>query len=587
MSKSKINSQTVLLIFVFFPLAFACSFSAHAQETTRKVVTWNKLSDRQIARMFFPKEKLYFQPSLEGLPMDAGSLDGVNVYGIERLTANLDNDLEHEMAVAVHYTTGMCTFCASNMIFAILDRQDQKVRVAWRTEEGEAFQNYEAKFSTMKVVTQDKFLALTCIYDDTPLGTGRSYRKMKIIRWNGKKFIEIWNHDVEGYDGGNRGGIPHDYLAKVEFIDGKGAKRITVKSMYATRPNVEEKRTQVTSREEFAWNDKEQTYQPVMQSHARYEGGQECVYRKEAARDETHCSGGTALQRGTEYLRAGSYDEAIRVFNEVLEANPSSAEAFSGRGHAHYHKKDYNRAILDFNEALRIDPASADTYRWRGFTYVRKGDYDRAIADYTKVLQLIPKDWYVLIQRARAYQSKGQYPEAITDYTRASEVAPAPQAADAYSGRGAVYHTQGDYDRAISDYSKAVEMSRSTLAVYARGLAYWKNGQLEQAIADLANIVPVSNAEAESYYYRGRVYVDKGDYDRAVSDFEKALEVGPTTIQMGRDVTEVYFFTAQAYERLGLTGKAVAAYKAVIKNSLSNTATLVERATERIAQLEK
>jgi tetratricopeptide (TPR) repeat protein len=128
-------------------------------------------------------------------------------------------------------------------------------------------------------------------------------------------------------------------------------------------------------------------------------------------------------------------------------------------------------------------------------------------------------------------------------------------------------------------------MSRSTLAVYARGLAYWKKGQFDQAIVDLMTVVPVSNAEAESYYNRGRVYMDKGDYDRAISDFEKTLEVRPTYTD--REVSEVYFFTAQAYERAGLTKKAIAAYKAVVQGALFSTAPLVERALEKITQLEK
>jgi len=567
----KIALSIATVLSLFFSVASAASPS-----------DWNRLSDRQIARLLFPEEKLYFEPTLEGLPMlDPASLDGVNVYEVKRVVANFDNDPENEMAVLIHYSTGMCTFCIGTVIFAILDKQKGEVRIAWRTEKQEAFNTHgSANISAMKLIKNDKFFELAFTYDSSPIETGSSYKKMQIIRWNGKRFAEIWSYDLEGYDGGNRGGIPHDYLAKVDFLDDQKAKRIKVASLYTTRPHREEQRVQYKLDEEFAWNEKTQMYQPVKQYEVKYEKGETCVsYRKHAPKDESQCYGETAYQRGSEYLQQGDYDQAIRAFSEALELTPRSANAYSNRGLAHTQKRQYDKAIADFNEALKIDPKSTDTLRYRGFAYVQQGQYDQAISDYTKALEINPKSADAYHYRALAYQRKGQYDEAISDYTRVSEINPGNPWS--YISRGGAYYDKGDYDLAIADYTTALGMKPlADWAYYTRGLAYWKKGQHDLAIFDLTLALGNPNVIADAYYHRGRVYTDKGEYDKATADFNKALEINPKN-------TEVYFYKAQAYERAGRRKEAVKTYKAFIQNVPSNLGPLIEQAAKKLAELQK
>lgn len=290
---------------------FSCVFSAsisYAQETTpegkrrdaakevRRAIqtesqkgrlpkattpSWQKLSDQQVARLFFPDGKLFFRDSTEGLVDQYGSIDGAVVHKVKRVVANLDTDPTDEMAVLLVYSTGMCTFCVDNAIFAILGRQDGKVKVRWRTEEIEAFDNDgTADISTMKLIQTDKFFEVAVTYNGTPGGVSSS-KKMKIIRWDGKRFSAIWSYELESQDTGGHEGTPHDYLARIDFLDDKkGFKRIKVTSMYATRGRAEEP-TQYVLYEEFAWSEKDQRYWSISQHEVRYEKGQEVhIYQR-------------------------------------------------------------------------------------------------------------------------------------------------------------------------------------------------------------------------------------------------------------------------------------------------------------------
>jgi hypothetical protein len=201
---------------------------------------------------------------------------------VKRIVANFDSDPANEMAVLIIYSTGICTMCVNRTVFGILDRQNGKVTLSWRSEEG--FDNGGADIRASKIVKAGRFSELTCVFDTHPLGD--SYQRMKIIRWTGKQFNKIWSHDLEGYGTGARGGEPHDYLARVEFAEEKKAKRIRVTSLYTTRPYEGEQRYQYKHEEVFVWSETAHVYEPVQQGQVSYYQGHSCESNRKMTPEE-------------------------------------------------------------------------------------------------------------------------------------------------------------------------------------------------------------------------------------------------------------------------------------------------------------
>ena len=67
-----------------------------------------------------------------------------------------------------------------------------------------------------------------------------------------------------------------------------------------------------------------------------------------------------ALTRGAARLEKKDYDAAIAALNEVIRLNPTTAEAYCGRGQAYENKGEHNKAIADCTEAI---PAQSETAR--------------------------------------------------------------------------------------------------------------------------------------------------------------------------------------------------------------------------------
>ncbi len=60
-----------------------------------------------------------------------------------------------------------------------------------------------------------------------------------------------------------------------------------------------------------------------------------------------------------------------------------------------------------------------------------------------------------------------------------------------------------------------------------RGAAYGEKGEYDQAISDLNKAIEINPRYNKAYNNRGVVYRRKGQYDRAISDFNKAIEINP------------------------------------------------------------
>jgi tetratricopeptide (TPR) repeat protein len=50
-------------------------------------------------------------------------------------------------------------------------------------------------------------------------------------------------------------------------------------------------------------------------------------------------------------------------------------------------------------------------------------------------------------------------------------------------------------------------------------------GEYDKAIADYNKVIELDPKSAQTYYERGRAYESKGDYDNAASDFEKVVQI--------------------------------------------------------------
>lgn len=264
-------------------------------------------------------------------------------------------------------------------------------------------------------------------------------------------------------------------------------------------------------------------------------------------------------RRGIAYANKDDFDSAIKDFDTVIELYSSSplnygtdnktitkdmqtdhtvkyASAYYNRGGAYAKKGQLEKALDDFNKAITINPSiDAIVYYWvyyiRGKIYAEMAQYDKAIDEYSKAIKLRSDEAALYIDRGASYSDNGQYDLAIEDYTKAIELGSDKiMISLAYGLRGIAYSRKGQHDRAIEDFTKAIALNLDSYSMYLnyknRGIAYAKKKQSEMAFRDFDMAVSLYQKDADLYVRRGATSAVVGNFGKAMSDFQKACDMG-------------------------------------------------------------
>jgi len=152
--------------------------------------------------------------------------------------------------------------------------------------------------------------------------------------------------------------------------------------------------------------------------------------------------------------------------------------------------RNYTRAIELLCQAIALDGGSAIDYNNRGLMYFYSGDIESAIADYNWAIELNPQLAQAYNNRGNSYAAQGLLVEAMLDYEMAIDLNP-------FNVRALI--NQGITLRDLEIYPLALENFDIALGM----------GQLEGHI----------------YAERGRTYHVMGEWNAAIADYRRALQL--------------------------------------------------------------
>ena len=264
--------------------------------------------------------------------------------------------------------------------------------------------------------------------------------------------------------------------------------------------------------------------------------------------------------RGLNYIFLGDLEKALADCNENIRLAPGSAEAYSLRGEIYRRKGDLERALTDANEGLRLDPKRAWTYLRRGWIYEQQSEWDKALVDYSEAIRLSPQFVVAYAARASLYASKGEFEKALADHKKGvavlenqmSESTASPDVAASlnsqYSILGSLLRDAGRLEDAERAFRRALTISETLTNDFPKreyfGYQYVdscgrlimllrSSGRTEEAEHILRRMKdPVT---ARAYSRRASMFGQLRDWDRALADFAKAIELEPETPTSGRD----------------------------------------------------
>lgn len=323
--------------------------------------------------------------------------------------------------------------------------------------------------------------------------------------------------------------------------------------------------------------------------------------------------------QGTESLRNGAYYQASKAFTQAIALDDRYALAHARLAQA-WAELDYSERAKDEliaattqNERSSLSPKDALYLDAIRATVTRK--FGDAINSYTELAKQMPEEGSILVDLGYAYENAGNTDKALENYLKAIELNKG-QYATAYLRTGIVYLRKQDKDNAVKMFDEAERLYKAGTnneglneVNRQRGVLFRNNGEYDKAktqfqlaydasrvmgneaqqITALIELSYLASrlglfSEAENYAQQalkfaqqrqlenltaggflelGNTFLSKGDYQKAESYFDQAIQIarankGRLREAMGMtNLSGIYIQTLRIDEGLQLAQQAL------------------------------
>ena len=254
-------------------------------------------------------------------------------------------------------------------------------------------------------------------------------------------------------------------------------------------------------------------------------------------------------------------EENIRA---ILAVNNKDAGAHFLQGRIFRRRSETDKAMTEFETAIKIDAGLLPAYLEKADLLLMRGDLDasestlketlqrnrnylpargayakllavrqrpqEALQQSQEVLAVFPNSEDALGARGDAFRMLGRLEDSRKDWLRLCEMQPRNPL---YWYRlGYVEVMQGNGSAALRDLRRALEIHPAyTAAINDILYLLLKDKKYDAAFAELDRLAMLSSPQDEIRRFRGQVFLSKGDFAAAESEFRKAIEINSKNYQ--------------------------------------------------------
>jgi tetratricopeptide (TPR) repeat protein len=221
-------------------------------------------------------------------------------------------------------------------------------------------------------------------------------------------------------------------------------------------------------------------------------------------------------------------------------------------------------AAHEYQSAVELDPSEPNLFDW-GAELLEHRALEPATEVFTKGNRLFPKSVRMLVALGVAWYARGSYDQAAQCLANASDLAPDNPTPYLFLGKLQSLKTAPSQeslerlarfarlhpDNALANYYYAVGLRKQ--AQQSSGMAdsdAEHSAHIESLLQKAVRLDPKLGA---AYLQLGILYSQRADFSRAISAYQKAIEVSS---EPDETLTEAHYRLAQAYLRTGDKAKA-------------------------------
>ncbi len=232
------------------------------------------------------------------------------------------------------------------------------------------------------------------------------------------------------------------------------------------------------------------------------------------------------LQQARQLHQAGRLDEAARLYEEILRAEPANSDALCQLGLVWLQRGDGGRAEQLLSQAVMTRPESAEAQFYHGCALQLLGRHEDALDAMDATLRARPDNAAAHHNRASSLMALGRTAEALPSFDRA--IALRPGYVEAMYHRGHAALELGRLAEALASFSSVLVLRPDHAdAMQYRGVTLLALRRNEEALDCFDRVRAARAGNANLLYDRANALSNLKRFDEAIAECEALLALDP------------------------------------------------------------
>ena len=237
-----------------------------------------------------------------------------------------------------------------------------------------------------------------------------------------------------------------------------------------------------------------------------------------------------AFQFATALLQKGRVQEAVSIYQSVLNVREDHHQALHYLGLAKYQLGEKKEAIELIDKALVSMPDYIDAHNNLGNILRIEREFTKAKEHYRAALSLDNQHHQALNNLGGIYKLEKDYEQALDCYQKALAVDNTNP--DYHLNAGTIQQSLNDWEGALQSFEKTVALNPEGALGHERlGQTLDAMGEYDKAIASFERALQLDSSQARSHTSQGDALASKGLLEDAVLAYRKAIKCDSKFIQ--------------------------------------------------------
>ena len=235
------------------------------------------------------------------------------------------------------------------------------------------------------------------------------------------------------------------------------------------------------------------------------------------------------LRNGYERHVAGDTNAAAAAYLEILQEDPTNAEAWHLSGLIAFQRKQFDDAAEFIRHALDASPENVVYQANLVAVLLAQNMAGEAELICRRILKQQPKHVAALKHLGTALRKQNRLPEALSALQQCTQLT--PDDSELLCNLGAVYSDLGRVDDALSAFQRACSLKADQPEIHLNlGAVFRKLGRFPESLTALNRSIELAPNRPEAFVNRGNLFLELHQPDQSLQDYQRALELNPRSI---------------------------------------------------------